>query len=111
MKFFVAGNPVPKQSFRKTKTGGYTDPRVTAWQEAIGWKAKAEGVQLLTGNVKVNLLFLLKDRRRRDSDNLSKAVLDALNGIAWVDDTQVTDLHILKSLSSTPGVAIEIWEV
>ena len=31
-----------------------------------------------------------------DVDNIAKLVLDALNGTAWVDDTQVTSLSVLK---------------
>lgn len=31
-----------------------------------------------------------------DADNLCKAVCDALNGIAWKDDSQVCDLRITK---------------
>lgn len=31
-----------------------------------------------------------------DVDNVSKNVLDALNGLAWEDDSQVTCLHIEK---------------
>lgn len=110
MKFFVPGDAIPKQSFRYSRTGGYTDPRVKSWQSIIGYYAELANVQPLSGNVKVMLVFLLKDRRRRDLDNLSKAVLDALNGIAYLDDKQVTDLHIVKSLSKEPGVVIEILE-
>lgn len=108
IRLFIPGDPIPKQSFRYSHTGGYTDPRVTAWQSSIQYHAEKEGVTLATKPVKVILLFLLKDRRRRDLDNLSKAVLDALNGVAWKDDTQVVDLHILKAVSKTPGVWIEI---
>jgi Holliday junction resolvase RusA-like endonuclease len=31
-----------------------------------------------------------------DADNVAKLVLDALNGTAWHDDTQVTDLEVHK---------------
>lgn len=34
--------------------------------------------------------------RKLDADNIGKAVLDALNGIAWADDDQVTDLRVRK---------------
>ena len=110
MKFFVPGDPVPKQSFRYSRTGGYTDPRVKAWQSTVGYYAELANVKPLTGSVKVSLSFLLKDRRRRDLDNLSKAILDSLNGIAYLDDKQVVDLHIVKSMSKEPGVVIEIEE-
>jgi Holliday junction resolvase RusA-like endonuclease len=31
-----------------------------------------------------------------DADNVAKLVLDALNGVAWEDDTQVTALSVVK---------------
>lgn len=36
------------------------------------------------------------DLVKPDVDNIAKLVLDALNGVAWVDDTQVTELHVAK---------------
>lgn len=66
VRFFVPGNAIPKQSFRYSRTGGYTDPRVTAWQSTIGYFAELNGVEVRKGKAKVTLFFLLKDRRRRD---------------------------------------------
>lgn len=31
-----------------------------------------------------------------DADNIAKCALDALNGVAWDDDTQVTRLNVMK---------------
>lgn len=31
-----------------------------------------------------------------DADNIAKAVLDALNGVAWIDDSQVVGLQVNK---------------
>ena len=36
------------------------------------------------------------DTYKPDADNISKLVLDALNGIAWKDDSQVTVLTVRK---------------
>lgn len=33
---------------------------------------------------------------RGDIDNYAKTILDALNGVAWVDDRQITHLTIIK---------------
>lgn len=112
LTFAVPGMPVPKQSFRVGKNGGYRDPRVTAWQEAVAVMAR----QAMQGNsppkgdaIRVHLRFHLPDRRRRDCDNLSKAVLDACNGILWEDDKQITELHIRKVRSTDPGVFVEVY--
>ena len=34
--------------------------------------------------------------RKPDADNVAKSVLDALNGVAWLDDAQVTHLSVRK---------------
>lgn len=51
---------------------------------------------------------------RPDADNTSKIILDALNGLAWDDDAQVVELHVVKM----PDVRIdeeytevEIWRI
>lgn len=36
------------------------------------------------------------DMVKPDVDNIAKLVLDALNGVAWEDDTQVTALSVVK---------------
>ena len=36
------------------------------------------------------------DTHKPDADNVAKVVLDALNGVAWLDDAQVTSLTVLK---------------
>lgn len=36
------------------------------------------------------------DTHKPDADNVAKVVLDALNGVAWLDDAQVTSLTVVK---------------
>lgn len=40
------------------------------------------------------------DVYKPDVDNVAKLVLDALNGCAWEDDTQVIDLQVIKASRS-----------
>jgi Holliday junction resolvase RusA-like endonuclease len=42
--------------------------------------------------VGVELAFYQGTRARTDIDNMGKLVLDALNGVAWTDDVQVSVL-------------------
>jgi len=114
MKLWVGGTPVPKQSFRKTKNGNYIDPRVTAWEELIAYKTR-EAINLSGFEpirhpvpVKVYLCFCLPTRRRVDLDNLSKAVLDGLKGVAFDDDDQVADLHITKQYVAKDHAGVTI---
>jgi Holliday junction resolvase RusA-like endonuclease len=48
------------------------------------------------GPLSVVFRFWCPDYRRRDEINLTKGLADGLNGIAWGDDSQITDTSILR---------------
>lgn len=60
------------------------------------------------------VLDMVSDRERPtkkpDGDNIAKAVCDALNGIAYKDDSQVVDLIVRKYYSKFPHVQVFISE-
>ena len=49
--------------------------------------------------------------KKPDVDNIIKAVLDALNGVAYYDDSQVAQVFISKCYAEQPKVIIELYEV
>ena len=49
--------------------------------------------------------------KKPDIDNIAKCVLDALNKLAYRDDTQVVRLHMEKRYAKIPRVEVEIREV
>ena len=52
---------------------------------------------------------LLYPTKKPDADNIAKVVCDALNEVAYKDDTQIIDLHILKFYTTQrPRVIVEI---
>jgi Holliday junction resolvase RusA-like endonuclease len=114
VSFIVDGNPIPKQSFRARGNGyGYTDPRVKAWQKLVADVASIHmmGKDIMTGMVTIKFHFFLPDKRRKDWDNLSKCVSDALNGIVYKDDSQVTIAMIDKTYDKNkPGVYVLVVE-
>lgn len=46
------------------------------------------------GALAVQIAATAPDRRKRDLDNILKAVLDAMTGLVWADDAQVENLLI-----------------
>ena len=48
---------------------------------------------------------------RPDGDNLAKSIKDALNGVAYRDDSQVCFLQVRKQYAQFDGVKIEIEEI
>lgn len=55
----------------------------------------------------VDVEACMPDRRRRDLDNILKAVLDALTAAGvWSDDEQIDDLRVWRSLRRTAEVVV-----
>lgn len=95
VRFVVPGRPRPKERPRVIRRGGrtitYTPGTTREYEAAVAWAARAAGVRPATGPVAVEVVFYVSGRSP-DPDNLAKAVLDGLNGIAYADDRQVVRL-------------------
>ena len=50
----------------------------------------------------------IKHTKKPDCDNMAKVVLDALNGIAFEDDSQVVELSIKKEYGLNPKTQIKL---
>ncbi|OLL21236.1 MULTISPECIES: RusA family crossover junction endodeoxyribonuclease [unclassified Rhodococcus (in: high G+C Gram-positive bacteria)] len=127
--FFVSGRPAPQGSktFKGVRGGRgiliESSKDVGPWRERIALTAHSHAERLLDGPVTVRLDFVMPRPKsapkrttppavkRPDTDKLARACLDALTGICYVDDSQVTDLHATKRLAQldeTPGVHITV---
>ena len=117
IEFTVPGNPIPKARPRVIQRGkrtfAYTPRRTRNWEAAIraaAWEHVKLG-PLHRRPLAVTLTFYRENHVRADTDNLAKAVLDALNGICYVDDAQIVDLHLRRYVDSdNPRVEIRIKE-
>ena len=120
-KFTVEGEPVTKGRPRCSCTKGgkvhvYTDDKTAQAELDVGWAFKAAYPGHEPVACEVTLLVMActdkdrSDRTSADADNYAKLVMDALNGIAWVDDRQVTHLsvHITPTLGSGPYTNVQI---
>lgn len=47
-------------------------------------------------NKLIKLMNKLRPKKKPDIDNVIKIVLDALNKVAYEDDTQVNELHVMR---------------
>ena len=54
---------------------------------------------------------LEKPCKKPDIDNIAKTYLDGMNGVVFVNDTQVVDLHVKKVYSAVAGVNVMVMEV
>lgn len=94
--------PYPASNNRNARLGNgrlYTSPAVKKYKADIYWIAKCAGVILSREYITLSLVMHPKltksgkpSKVRLDLDNCFKVVLDALNGVAWMDDKQVIKL-------------------
>lgn len=124
-RLFVPGDAAPQGSKRHVGGGRMVESSkaVGPWRERVALAAHAHGFEVLAGPVRVDLEFVrprpVSTPKRRtppaikkpDLDKLNRAILDALTGIAFGDDAQVTEQHLTKRLAEigeTPGVWITV---
>ncbi|MFI6215655.1 RusA family crossover junction endodeoxyribonuclease [Nocardia brasiliensis] len=122
---FVPGDAAPQGSKRHVGGGRMVESSklVGPWRERVALAAHRHGFPVLTGPVSVALEFVrprpVSTPKRRtppavkkpDLDKLTRAILDALTGIAFGDDAQVTEILARKRLAEigeTPGVWIAV---
>lgn len=98
LRFTIHGEPLSKERARVVNGHAYT-PRRTRDAEArvqAAWMAAAGRVSASDGPFYVVMHFFPGTRKRRDLDNMAKLVLDALNGWAWRDDSEVDSLSLFR---------------
>jgi Holliday junction resolvase RusA-like endonuclease len=99
--------PVAKERARVTRFGAYTPARTKEFQRMFQWHCRKMYVDNPLGvPLKVVLEFHMPKPKkskfgywpgvRPDIDNLSKAVMDAGNGILWKDDALICALFCTK---------------
>ena len=129
----IPGEPVAKGRPRVMKSGIAFTPKKTLNYETLIkelYIIENRKQPMLTGELKarIDAFFTIpkatpkktrlkmlnretRPTKRPDLDNVAKAVLDALNGLAYQDDSQIVSLTINKFYSEVPGVEIFIEEV
>ena len=60
-----------------------------------------QGLEMLNGE--------LEPTKKPDCDNIAKVILDALNGVAYHDDSQVVELVVHKHYAETTRVNVTLW--
>lgn len=128
MFFEIKGQPQGKGRPRFTKSGYAFTPKATKeYENLIAEAYRSFGGQLMDGYISVRIEAfykipkattkekrgmiakgLLKPAVKPDIDNVIKAVLDGLNGVAYHDDNQVIYLTAEKYYSDEPRMIVEV---
>lgn len=62
----------------------------------------------LRGDVAVRMVWV-RARKAGDIDGRIKTTLDLLNGIAWLDDAQITELHVVRVDDTSQPARVEVF--
>jgi len=116
--FCVPGPPQACQRARVVrgidgKSRGVTPARTRAYEEVVRLVAQgAAAAHRWQPREAARYAFSLRAYRARevgDADNYAKSVMDALRGVAWVDDRQVTRLVVELYLDRVrPRAEVEV---
>lgn len=127
IRFTVPGEP---RGWARARTGQghhFVDGKTRSAKQVIASWAIEAGAQLTSGPVLLHVNAYLgipqsasKKRqaamlagdelptKKPDFDNIQKLIGDALNGVVWRDDVQITDAVFRKRWSDQPRIEIEI---
>ena len=133
MKFSVPGAPKGKARPRVTRSGHAFTPKDTVLYENLVKTSFAAAypdqrpidseitaviyayypIPASTSKKRKQLMASgdIKPVTKPDTDNIAKAILDSLNGIAYSDDSRITDLTVMKRYSEIPRVFVMLkWQ-
>lgn len=130
-QFTVPGQPVGKGRPRFFKAGkgvrSYTPAKTKEYERAVGLMCPGRAISA-GAPVRLRVLAVMKRPqsmmarrygdgllmcpKKPDADNILKACMDALNGVAYADDNQVTDAEVQTRYAERQGkprTEIEIY--
>lgn len=136
VKFTILGEPMGKERPRFRRVGNYVQTYTPAKTKNYETKVRDSyyssnmETRHLTGAIEAEIygvfpipVSVSKKLRAKmengeepytkkvDADNLAKIVLDALNGVAYEDDKQITKLTVTKVYGKDPRVEVTLKEL
>lgn len=133
--FIIDGVAVPKQRPRLSGRVAYTPKKTRDYEERVRMAFRSsyhEAVPVYQNGVPVRAYIeviipipkswsnkkhiaaekgeIVPTSRNGDVDNYAKSILDALNGLMYEDDSQVTTLYVTKKYGNDPYALVRIEE-
>jgi len=117
--FKVEGKPIQQGSMRafNNRIVHNKSADLMAWRSLVAQEAAKAGCTPIEGAITITLKFRYerpKSVSRQqptvppDLDKQIRSILDALTGVAYVDDSQVVSIYATKEYGLPAGVSIEL---
>ena len=117
-RFEIRGlNPIPKERPRGTRNNHhYTPERTRNYEATVGMlianQAKLQNVdieELNKGKLGIIVHYIRKSKHPVDTDNLTKSLKDALEGVLWENDRIVSgDCAYVSYNGDMPGIILTV---
>jgi len=111
--FSLSITPQVKQRPRMARGMVYTPAKTAQFERAVATMAKVHmgNQKPLTGPLKLTARFVFKRPKKParsypskgDTTNFLKALEDGCNGVVWVDDVQIVEIHAHKLYDVAEG--------
>lgn len=116
--FKVEGKPIQQGSMRafNNRIVHNKTKELMAWRSAVAMAAHTAGCTPIDGAIAITIRFFYERGKTvtratptvpPDLDKQIRSILDALTGVAYADDSQVTHITASKEYGA-PGVEIEV---
>jgi Holliday junction resolvase RusA-like endonuclease len=117
--FKVEGKPIQQGSMRAFNNHivHNKSKELMAWRLLVALAAKRAGCTPIAGAISISMKFAYARPRTvkrefptvpPDLDKQIRSILDALSGVAYIDDSQVTEISATKEYADWQGVEIII---
>ena len=131
-EFTIHAEPTGKARPRVTRFGAYTPKKTKQYEDLVKaeYISQCLGADFADNALEITVIAIypipksaskakrakmlageIRPTKKPDYDNICKAICDALNGVAYKDDAQIVDAHVLKYYSEIPRVEVTIEEV
>lgn len=128
--FTVSGDPEGKARPRVTRNGTYTPHKTAAYEKLVQMSFRTQCPGTFFGDaplcVYITACFTpparatkrkrsrmlsgeIRPTKKPDTDNIAKAICDALNGVAYRDDSQICCLTVQKKYAELSAVSVRIY--
>jgi len=110
VKFTVPGRPRGKERPRMGRNGKFYTPKTTReYEESVAWFARNAYKEEPTKDPVRLDLTIRSSKSKADTSNILKAIEDGMNGIIYVDDRQIKEIHISRIEGDGEGVDVAVF--
>ena len=92
------------------RNGKFYTPKTTReYEETVAWFAKTAYKEEPTKDPVRLDLTIRSSKSRADISNILKSIEDGMNGIIYVDDKQIEEIHISRIKEGNEGVDVAVF--